>query len=104
MPDGDRLLTVLAALDSPHRLRILATLQDGGRNYVSQMARELQIGRPLLHLHLRKLLEAGLVTSRHEVSSDGKAMNYFEIADFSIVLTPRLIAEASQTLTPPNDP
>ena len=62
MTPGDRLLTVLSALDNPHRLRVLAALQAGGRNYVSQLAREIGISRPLLHLHLNKLEEAGLVT------------------------------------------
>ncbi|MFL6728024.1 MAG: ArsR/SmtB family transcription factor [Sphingomicrobium sp.] len=40
-----------------------------GRNYVSQLAREQGISRPLLHLHLQKLEEAGLITSRLELSS-----------------------------------
>ena len=60
---GDRLLAMLAALANPHRLRIIAALKAGGRNYVSQLAREIGISRPLLHLHLQKLEEAGLVTS-----------------------------------------
>ena len=53
---------MLAALSNPHRLRIVAALQSGGRNYVSQLAREMGISRPLLHLHLQKLQDAGLVT------------------------------------------
>lgn len=88
-PSGDRLLAMLAALASPHRLRIIAALQAGGRNYISQLARELGISRPLLHLHLQKLEEAGLVTSRLELSADGKALNYFEVADFALHLTDR---------------
>ena len=57
-PTGDELLAMLAALASPHRLRIVAALQGGGRNYISALARELGISRPLLHLHLAKLEEA----------------------------------------------
>ena len=98
IPDGDRLLAMLAALSSPHRLRIVAALQAGGRNYVSQLARELGISRPLLHLHLQKLEEAGLVTSQLELSSDGKALNYFEVADFLIELSPAAIAQAALSL------
>jgi len=79
---GDQLLAVLAALASPQRLRIIAALKSDGRNYVSQLAREVGISRPLLHLHLQKLEEAGLVTSQLELSGDGKALNYFEVADF----------------------
>jgi DNA-binding transcriptional ArsR family regulator len=96
--DGDRLLAMLAALANPHRLRIVAALATGGRNYVSQLARDIGLSRPLLHLHLQKLAEAGLVTSQLELSADGKALNYFEVADFALPLAPGLIAEAVKTL------
>src|ERR1700753_1150339 len=96
---GDRLLAALAALANPHRLRIVAALTANGRNYVSQLAREVGISPPLLHLHLQKLEEAGLVTSKLELSSDGKALNYFEVAKFDFELTPAAIAAAAKTLT-----
>ncbi len=96
---GDQLLAMLAALANPHRLRIVAALSVDGRNYISQLAREIGISRPLLHLHLQKLEEAGLVTSRLELSRDGKALNYFEVADFGIELTPAAIAKAAGSLT-----
>lgn len=97
--DGDRLLAALAALANPHRLRIVALLATGGRNYVSQLAREIGISRPLLHLHLQRLEEAGLVTSQLELSADGKALNYFDVAGFAFALTPEIIARAAQSLT-----
>jgi predicted transcriptional regulator len=97
--EGDQLLTMLAALASPHRLRIIAALTTGGRNYVSALAREIGISRPLLHLHLQKLQEAGLVASRLELSHDGKALNYFEVVSFALDLTPPAIAEAAKSLT-----
>ena len=103
IPDGDRLLMRLAALSSPHRLRIVAALATGGRNYVSQMARDLGLSRPLLHLHLQKLEEAGLVTSQLELSADGKALNYFEVVDFLLELSPAAIAHAVASLTNPAD-
>jgi DNA-binding transcriptional ArsR family regulator len=103
IPDGDRLLAMLAALSSPHRLRIVAALQTGGRNYVSQLARELGISRPLLHLHLQKLEEAGLVASKLELSGDGKALNYFEVTGFQLDLSPAAIAQAVASLTNPTD-
>ena len=96
---GDRYLAILAALANPHRLRIMAALAANGRNYVSQLAREVGISRPLLHLHLQKLEEAGLVASRLELSKDGKALNYFEVVDFNVPLTPATIVEAAGTLT-----
>src|SRR5947208_10684493 len=96
---GDGMLAMLAALANPQRLRIIAALSAGGRNYVSQLAREIGISRPLLHLHLQKLEEAGLVTSRLELSSDGKALNYFEVVKFDFELTPAAIAAAAKSLT-----
>ena len=98
--DGDALLSVLAALANPHRLRIVAALETRGRIYVSALARELGLSRPLLHLHLARLQEAGLVTSRLELSADGKALNYYEISDFDIALSPAAIAAAAATLSP----
>jgi DNA-binding transcriptional ArsR family regulator len=97
--DGDQLLAILAALANPHRLRIVAALKDSGRNYISQLAREIGISRPLLHLHLQKLEEAGLVVSQLELSADGKALNYFDVVDFDLDLTPAAIAEAAKSLT-----
>ena len=99
---GDELLRVLGTLANPHRLRVVAALAEE-RNYVSQLARELGISRPLLHLHLQKLEEAGLVTSQLELSSDGKALNYFEVADFLLELSPAVIAQAAASLTNPTD-
>jgi len=104
LTDGDRLLAMLAALANPHRLRIVAALHADGRNYISQLARELGISRPLLHLHLQKLEDAGLVTSQLELSRDGKALNYFEVNDFGFDLTPAAIAEAAKSLTSKPDP
>jgi DNA-binding transcriptional ArsR family regulator len=93
------MLVVLGALANPHRLRIIAFLGSYGRNYVSQLAREVGISRPLLHLHLQKLEHAGLVSSKLELSGDGKALNYFEVTDFGFDLSPSTIAEAVKSLS-----
>jgi DNA-binding transcriptional ArsR family regulator len=97
--DGDQLLATLAALANPHRMRVVAALAGGGRNYVSRLAREIGISRPLLHLHLQKLQDAGLVTSKLELSKDGKALNYFEVTEFAFYVTPATVADATKTLT-----
>jgi predicted transcriptional regulator len=96
---GDKLLAQLSALASHHRLRIIAALNTHGRNYISQLARELNMSRPLLHLHLQKLEAAGLIRSKMEISEDGKALNYFEVADFSIHLDAKLISHLARTIT-----
>jgi ArsR family transcriptional regulator len=95
---GSRLAHVLAALSNPHRLRIVAALASG-RNYVSQLARDLRMGRPLLHMHLQRLEAAGLIVGNLELSDDGKAMKFYEVTDFDIPLTPATLAEAARTLT-----
>lgn len=100
-PSGDGLLSVLSALASPHRLRIVAALADG-RNYVSQLARDLGMSRPLLHMHLRRLEDAGLVVGALELSKDGKAMKYFETTPFLLSVSPEIIRAAVETLTEPD--
>jgi DNA-binding transcriptional ArsR family regulator len=99
---GDALLRVLATLANPHRLRVVAALAEQ-RNYVSQLARELRISRALLQVHLRKLEAAGLVTADIEVSEDGKAMKFYEVAPFALCLTPEAIMAAARSLSPEKD-
>lgn len=102
MTTGDELLRVLSTLANPHRLRIVAALS-GERDYVSRLARELGISRPLLQVHLRKLEAAGLVTGHSELSADGKAMKFYEVIPFSFELTPETVRAAVLTLTMPDD-
>lgn len=103
-PTGDDLVEMLAALANPLRLRIVARLALG-RDYVSHLAREIGISRPLLHMHLQRLEAAGLITGTLELSEDGKAMKYYEVTDFDLHLTASAIAEAARTLDgPETDP
>ena len=97
-PTGDELVEMLAALSNPLRIRILAQLAEG-RDYVSHLAREIGISRPLLHMHLQRLEAAGLIVGNLELSDDGKAMKYFEVADFDLHLTASTLAEAATTIT-----
>lgn len=100
-PTGDDLVEKLAALANPLRVLIMAKLADG-RDYVSHLAREIGVSRPLLHMHLRRLEAAGLIVGSLELSEDGKAMKYYEVADFDVRLTPSVLAEAAKTLTRPD--
>ena len=94
MSDPHLLLLRLQALAHPARLWIIARLGDGRRAYVSQLAREAGISRPLMKMHLRKLEAAELVTSTMEIASTGKAANFYENVPFTLTLTPRAIALA----------
>jgi DNA-binding transcriptional ArsR family regulator len=93
---GDELLARLTAMANPHRLRIIAELRRG-RVHVSELARRLEMSRPLLYMHLDKLEKAGLVVGHLELSEDGKAMKYYELAPFELRLTADEIAAALET-------
>jgi ArsR family transcriptional regulator len=97
-PTGDELVVKLAALANPLRLHIVAKLA-GGRDYVSHLAREIGVSRPLLHMHLQRLEAAGLIAGSFELSDDGKAMKFYEVTDFDLHLTAPVLAEAAKTLT-----
>ncbi len=97
-PDDD-LLKSCAALANPLRLRILAALTQRGRQYVSELARQIGISRPLLYLHLQKLEAAGFVRSELALSEDGKALNWFELCDFEMTLSPEAIVAAAAKIT-----
>jgi predicted transcriptional regulator len=99
---GDALVRTLATLANPHRFRVVAALARE-RNYVSRLARELGISRALLQVHLRRLEAAGLVSATIEVSEDGKAMKFYEVAPFAVNLTPTMIMIAARTLSEPGD-
>lgn len=96
--NGDELLKFLEAMSNPYRLKIIAILQKE-KQYVSQLARELGISRPLLYLHLQKLEDASLIIGHHEVSESGKAMKFYELNPFSITINKELIAELAGSLT-----
>jgi ArsR family transcriptional regulator len=97
-PTGDDLVEMLAALANPIRLRIVAKLAQG-RDYVSHLAREIGVSRPLLHMHLQRLEAVGLITGSLELSEDGKALKYYDVSDFDLHLTASALAEAATTLT-----
>jgi DNA-binding transcriptional ArsR family regulator len=96
-PTGDELVRMLSALSNPHRVRIVATLARGSV-HVSQLAREIGLSRPLVHMHLQRLEAAGVVTGRLEVSRDGKALRFYEVVPFAVQLTPDAIVAAAETL------
>ncbi|MGW7358367.1 ArsR/SmtB family transcription factor [Streptomyces sp. NPDC054802] len=97
-PTGDELVMMLAALANPIRLRIVAKLAVR-RDYVSNLAREIGVSRPLLRMHLQRLEEVGLVVGTMELSDDGKALKYFEVTDFDLQLSASALAEAAESLT-----
>ncbi|HEY9243419.1 MAG TPA: winged helix-turn-helix domain-containing protein [Streptosporangiaceae bacterium] len=98
-PPEDRLPRVIAALDHPTRRRILAILL-ASETHVSQLARDLQVSRPVIHVHLARLQEAGLVTSSLRFSADGKSLRVYQLLPFDIRLTPEVIAASTGPVSP----
>jgi DNA-binding transcriptional ArsR family regulator len=92
---SEELLALLAAVGHAQRLRIVAELAEG-RMYVSELARRLGMSRPLLYMHLERLEKAGLVVGNLELSPDGKALKYFELAPFELRLNVDTILSAVQ--------
>lgn len=95
----EELLATLTAVANPLRLRVIAELAEG-RVHVSELARRLGISRPLLYMHLDRLEKAGIVTGHLELSADGKAMKYFDLAPFELRLTAEVITEALRASAP----
>lgn len=94
MTRSEQLLQQIQALAHPARLWIVARLADGRRAFVTQLAREAGISRPLMKMHLRKLEAAQLVVSAFETAESGKAANFYEISPFALSLDPQSIARA----------
>jgi DNA-binding transcriptional ArsR family regulator len=90
---SEELLAMLTAIAHPLRLRVIAELAHG-RVHVSELARRLQMSRPLLYMHLDRLEKAGLVHGSLELSDDGKAMKFFELVPFELRVTPETVLSA----------
>lgn len=98
-------ISVFDALSHPVRIKIIGILAEG-RQYVSELARLVNISRPLLYMHLKKLETARLVTSAMEISESGKAMKYYALEDFELQVTKELLRGLSQNIiieTPSKD-
>ncbi len=91
--DAEELSSRLAAIASPQRMRIISLLV-GERLHVSELARRMGMSRALLYMHLSKLQEAGFVSGHLELSSDGKAMKFFEVLPFAIAVDAKTIFDA----------
>lgn len=85
------------ALSHPMRIKIAGLLAQQ-RQYVSELARMVNISRPLLYMHLKKLETAGIILGHHEISESGKATKYYELIPFELHLFPQLLAELSDTI------
>lgn len=90
-------INIFDALSHPVRIKIVGILAEG-RQYVSELARLVNISRPLLYMHLKKLEAARLVTSAMEISESGKAMKYYALEDFELQITKGLLRGLAQNI------
>ena len=98
IPSGYESYTKLFdALSHPMRIKIVGILSEK-RRYVSELAKLVNISRPLLYMHLKKLEEAAIITGSYEISDSGKSMRYYQLKSFDIHLTPEFLAEVSQMI------
>ncbi len=91
--DADELSSRLAAIASPQRMRIIAMLA-GERLHVSELARRVGMSRALLYMHLAKLEEAGFIAGQLELGDDGKALKFFQVISFKIIVTLAVLVAA----------
>lgn len=89
----EQLVASLAAIASHQRMAIIAELA-AGRLHVSELARRVEMSRALLYMHLTKLEEAGFVAGHLELGPDGKALKYFEVVKFRIVVDLAAVLDA----------
>ena len=88
------------ALSHPMRIKILGALSEK-RRYVSELAKLVNISRPLLYMHLKKLEDAAVIAGCYEISDSGKTMKYYEVKPFSVHLTPEVLEVLSRTIPIP---
>ena len=95
--DKKSLAEMLNALGNEHSLQILATLAEC-ECYVSELAKEVGISRPLLYLHLKKLENAGLVESeiRH-FEEPPYTKKFYKAKNFELILSLDKIKEIVNT-------
>ena len=95
--DKQSLAELLNALGNEHSLKILAILA-GYECYVSELARDVGISRPLLYLHLKKLENAGLVESeiRH-FEEPPYTKKFYKAKNFELILSLDKIKEIVNT-------
>ena len=91
--DKKKLAEMLNALGNEHSLKIIGILANGER-YVSELAKEVGISRPLLYLHLKKLENVGLVESeiRH-FDEPPYTKKFYKAKDFELTLSLSRIRE-----------
>ena len=93
------IIDLCGTLSNRHRLRIIAALSEKEKKKytISELARQLEISRPLLYLHLQKLEEVGLLKGKTELGKGNRARRYYELCDFELCLNVEKVKEMLET-------
>jgi predicted transcriptional regulator len=86
-----KLVDICDALSHPLRVKILKLLLEK-EWYIYELAKELNISRQLLYLHIRKLEKAGLVESDLRLDEkEPRAKRFYRAKKFKVVIDDELI-------------
>jgi len=93
-------LEVFRALSNPYRLRILAELCEGPRT-ITDLSKTMLISTPLVAIHMRNLLKAGLVRRGNreiEKQESSPPINrlYYEATNFNLRINPERIRRCAK--------
>ncbi|MBD3406903.1 MAG: ArsR family transcriptional regulator [Candidatus Lokiarchaeota archaeon] len=89
----EELADALSLLGNETRLRVIGALKKK-KMFIQEIAQELNLSYPLLHLHLKNLEKNGVVKSEYSVGEDKSTRyvkRYFELVDFKFEITPELV-------------
>ncbi len=72
------------AISHPVRLKLLYLLSERER-YIYDLAKELQLSRQVIQLHLKRLEKAGFVESDLRLeANDNRAKKFFKLKEFDV--------------------
>jgi ArsR family transcriptional regulator len=85
-PTMQKIVDIGEAIRHPLRLKILHLLSQR-EWYIYELARELNVSRQVLYLHLKRLEKAGFVEGDLRLEEDDmRAKNFYRLKDFNVAL------------------
>ncbi len=90
-PDDDtRVVRVLKALGHARRFRMVQELAAAGELSCGQLGDKFDLSQPTVSHHLKILMEAGLVTTRHQGQHHFLSVNHELLGELAALLPARL--------------
>jgi predicted transcriptional regulator len=98
--EQEELDSLLAVVENPVRRKIIKRLSQGPA-YALQLAKELNLGQPLIAKHMKIMKDTGLVTATTEISPTGPKRKLYSLAKsvtITMDLAPNLFIERAVPL------